>query len=411
MSQAKTQSRESGVGEQQRRPCILFISHESSRTGAPIFLLRFLRWLNEQGDLSFHVLVGSKGSLYPEFAALGPADSFEPEPTFLYRLLRKLGLNRAARKNHQARLRQLLAARQIDLIYSNTIVNGEILEFLSFLDCPVITHVHELENVIRFFGERNTALVKARTDRFIAVSGAVARGLTAAAGIPAEKIETIYGFIPIPVRPANFVQTSRREVREELQVSGATHLVCGCGSIEPRKGINEFLKVAHKVVAQNPAGSVLFLWVGGGAAQIEAALATARSLGVEGHVRFLGVKQDVARYFAASDVFFLSSLEDPFPLVMMEAALQGLPIVCFQEAGGAPEFVADDAGFAIPGFDLDLAAARITELLRSPVLRRDMGAVGAERVLTQHRLELGAAALRKAIYASLEASRRPVVTK
>ena len=31
---------------------LLFLSHDASRTGAPIFLLNFLRWLHARGGLS-----------------------------------------------------------------------------------------------------------------------------------------------------------------------------------------------------------------------------------------------------------------------------------------------------------------------------------------------------------------------
>ena len=38
-------------------------------------------------------------------------------------------------------------------------------------------------------------------------------------------------------------------------------------------------------------------------------------------------------------MFFLSSREDPFPLVMLEAAFQGKPIVGFKGSGGVNDFL------------------------------------------------------------------------
>ena len=90
-------------------------------------------------------------------------------------------------------------------------------------------------------------------------------------------------------------------------------------------------------------------------------------------VHFVGEKPNVTQYFQASDVFVLPSREDPFPLVMMEAGLYRNPVICFDGAGGAPEFVEQDAGFVIPSFDVGKMADKIVELLRSPELRNRMG--------------------------------------
>src|SRR5262245_56080071 len=55
---------------------VLFISHEASRTGAPIVLLHFLRWFKRNTDIPFMVLVresrGAMGELLQEFDSLGP---------------------------------------------------------------------------------------------------------------------------------------------------------------------------------------------------------------------------------------------------------------------------------------------------------------------------------------------------
>jgi glycosyltransferase involved in cell wall biosynthesis len=383
----------------QHRSSILFVTHESSRTGAPIFLLRFLRWFKQHNPAPFRILAASEGALFHEFASLAPTDSFEPAQSFLYRAQRKLGINGMSVRAHQATLRERLAHSDIGLVYSNTIVNGEILDFLSFLQCPVITHVHELERVIRFFGERNESLVKRYTSRFIAVSSAVANNLVKAHGIPPEGVRVVHGFIPVSSQPLVSVPEARASVRSEIGVSPETPLVCGCGSIELRKGIEQFLDVAKIVVGTNPEAH--FFWVGGGPAQIQEVAGKAAARGLENRVHFLGAKPDVATYYAASDVFFLSSLEDPFPLVVMEAALQGVPVVCFRDSGGAPEFVEPDAGLVAPGFDLNAMASHISSLLRSPELSRKLGASGQKKVMDQFGLDAGAAKIDQIIRESL----------
>ncbi len=386
-------------------PSILFVSHESSRTGAPIFLLRFLGWLKQRCETPFRILVGSQGSLFQDFAALAPTDSFEPLLSLSYRTLRKFNLHGSLATAHVAALKEKLLAAKIGLIYSNTFVNGSVLNFLSFLNCPVLCHVHELERAILHFGAENEMLVKKYSSSYIAVSGAVRQNLISNHGIPAEAVNVVHGFIPVVESSEAFAVESRVAVREELRVRPDCKLICGCGSIEPRKGIDEFLFVAQKVLKDSHE-DVHFFWVGGASGKVQNASRQAVAMGIEDRVHFLGSRSDVNKYYAGSDIFFLSSIEDPFPLVMMEAALHALPVACFQGSGGAPEFVADDAGVIAPDFDLDAMAQKIIHLLASPTLRRSLGCAGRQKVLDQFNLDVGSEKILSIIRRSLQATPR-----
>ena len=109
---------------------ILFVSHEATRTGAPVYLLHLLRWLRANTDLRFRVLLGRGGPLESEFHAL--AETFTPE-TF---------------GTDGSRL------ADVDCIYSNTCTNGALIDSLGCGHIPVVTHVHELDYVIDLFGRR-----------------------------------------------------------------------------------------------------------------------------------------------------------------------------------------------------------------------------------------------------------------
>jgi glycosyltransferase involved in cell wall biosynthesis len=55
----------------------------------------------------------------------------------------------------------------------------------------------------------------------------------------------------------------------------------------------------------------------------------------------------------------LTSKEDPYPLVVLEAALQKVPTIAFSQAGGAPEFIGDDGGSVVDYLDTEMAASAI----------------------------------------------------
>jgi glycosyltransferase involved in cell wall biosynthesis len=62
---------------------------------------------------------------------------------------------------------------------------------------------------------------------------------------------------------------------------------------------------------------------------------------------------DIWNYLLISDIFFLSSIEDPFPSVILEAMSIGLPIICFRGAGGSEEIITDKNGFISDSFDIN----------------------------------------------------------
>jgi glycosyltransferase involved in cell wall biosynthesis len=150
---------------------------------------------------------------------------------------------------------------------------------------------------------------------------------------------------------------------------------------------------------------VHFLWVGGSSDSLKATRKEVQELSCEAEVHFVGHRPDVSLYYEASDVFLLTSREDPFPLVMMEAALRGKPIVCFGNSGGAPEFVEEDAGIVVKGFDVEEMAEKLVLLLESDSFRASMGQAGREKVLSRHDINFGAPRIAEAIEAMMQPSR------
>ena len=102
-----------------RPQSILFIGHDASRTGAPIFLLSFLRWFREHREAPFRILIKGQGALVPDFESVGPVDLFEPDPTLAQRVLRKLRIRKTvSNSRHLKLLRRKLLKSNILLLGS-----------------------------------------------------------------------------------------------------------------------------------------------------------------------------------------------------------------------------------------------------------------------------------------------------
>ena len=257
-----------------------------------------LRWLRANTDLSFDVLLRNGGELHDEFAEV--AEVFDASQ-----------LQAAGRD-----LVEILSDRDLGLIYSNTVTNGELLDRLRPLKLPVISHIHELEYWTRW--ETPAPVVDATrrcSDRVIAVSEAVKDDLVQKFGMDADRIEVIYGFIPVKDIQGHDPEEARKALCQRLGLAPTTRLVGGCGTADWRKGPEFLIQVAAAArrKGQDPAH---FVWIGGvsdgpvwGKFMHDAARA-----GVGDRVHFLGVHKEPFQLFSALDVFLLTSPRGSVPL-------------------------------------------------------------------------------------------------
>ncbi|NCC50793.1 MAG: glycosyltransferase [Spartobacteria bacterium] len=330
---------------------ILFISHDAHRNGAPIVFLHFLRWFQEHGGLPFEILLKNGGELEPEFSALAPT---------------------------QVWTRDRPVYDDISLIYSNTVTNGELLEELAYTNASVICHVHELEYWITYkTSARNNACIRQYTTRYVAASRAVQRALQTTLDVPMNLVDVVYECVPVATAPANPAHCA--ELRAHLGIPSDSPIVGGSGTTDWRKGPDIFVQVARALSIYNP--SAHFLWVGGDAkgAQYGALRHDADKAGLGDRVHFTGHTDRPHDYYALFDVFAMTSREDPFPLVNLETAAMGIPIVCFDQSGGSAEFVGDECGYTVPYLDVVGMAERIRDLLDDDELRREKGAAARRR--------------------------------
>jgi glycosyltransferase involved in cell wall biosynthesis len=144
------------------------------------------------------------------------------------------------------------------------------------------------------------------------------------------------------------------------------------GRLISRKGVQHLIRA---VAAMRPVRRPVSLTiVGSGPLQSELE-ALAKSLGVH-RIRFAGfVDQDeLPAYYAAADVFVLPTLEDPFGMVLLEAAASGLALVASEHAGATLDFVKHgESGLTCDPRDEHALSEHIAALADSPSLVRDLG--------------------------------------
>lgn len=339
---------------------ILFLGHDASRTGAPRSLLNIASGLKESLGIRPLFLLQEGGNLVPEYRTLGPVIIWKdnlPNLSLAKRAWRRL-FNPPAHR--QRVILKQVSRQQPALVFSNTVLNGHILERLALPGVPVVSRIPELEYVIRLF-DRDGSATKTfqRSHHLIAVSEAVRENLMRNHHIPESDISVIYG----AVRNTRAVDPGQVErVRQQWSIGKDSVVVGACGTLIWRKGPDLFIRVAQRVKELLPDRDVTFMWVGGNT-QSAAWLEYHRELELLGldNVRITGEVDNTAAYYAAMDIFLMTSREDPFPLVNLEAARQGLPIICFDRSGGSVEFVTDEVGKVVPYGDTETMVGQLVE--------------------------------------------------
>ena len=368
-------------------PGILFISHDSGRTGAPIGLLAFMQWLHANTHYRIGTILRAPGPLEPSFRALGPTltlgSSFLARSRFGRRLRRRLP---RSLQEERGSIRRFFAKGDFQLIYSNTMTNGLVLDALAGTGVPVVTHVHELAYWISRAGPENLRQVIAHSTAYVAAAQAVRNNLRENHQISAEKISVVYEHIrELPSVPS---AADRIRARKLLGIPDGAIVVGGCGAEHWRKGrdLIPLLLVALRRYA--PAKAVHFVWIGRPGNDVdEVALAhDLRTAGVETLFRSSGEVDNPFELFPAVDVFALLSRDDPYPLAALEVAATETPILCFDGAGGMPEFVQGDCGFAAPYLDLDAMASAVVRLTSDSALRAVYGRNARRKVATENLL-------------------------
>ncbi len=348
---------------------VLFIGHDAYRAGAQIALIHILRWLRANCDANLFMLLKLGGELATEYRKIAPT-----------RVLRGRELCKA------------VGQYPVDLVYANTVAALDVLkEVKEIWECPVICHVHELEmSLRRFCGLESFKDAQQYIDAYIAASDAVKTNLVRNHNIDGARVYRVYSSVAAIDSAEAMVQEARVEIRKELGIGAGAFIVGGCGTTDWRKAPDMFVQIAAGVKKAEPARQIHFVWVGGDESEPEwdRLRYDVERLDVGGFVHFVGPRRDPKRWFATFDVFLLTSREDSFPLVCLEAASLGVPIICFQGAGGMPEFVEDDAGFVVPYLSGTDAADRILTLVREENVRIKLGTRAAEKVKANHDIDV-----------------------
>lgn len=351
------------------RPVVVVISHEASRTGAPILSWNVGKALCKKYRVINLLLNG--GALEANFkdisaGIIGPLGRDDWHPAEMRRIAHEL----------VARYRPLY-------VVANSIETHPIVPPLASLGIPTIALVHEFASYTRPVGRMKDIFDWAPhvifPARLVAQSSfdafpqlQVRRGVCVFPQGPS--------IVPQQDPPQSDSDASDGKREEELAslVSAIRPLersrafvVLGMGTIQIRKGIDIFIATAAACRRMRPDINFRFVWIGHGYDPIHD---SAYSVYLAEQIARSGLSEIVIMHdgvdhlepaYAEADAFLLSSRLDPQPNVGIDAMVRGIPVVCFTGASGTAEILSDHPhtrDLVVPYLDAHAAARSLCAL-------------------------------------------------
>lgn len=211
-----------------------------------------------------------------------------------------------------------------------------------------------------------------RPAQFVCASEGVAEEIREYFPTQADRAMTIPNGVDVQAFAPGSHALAAAELRDALNLQGDRHVAIFVGSEWERKGLEPAIR------ALAFAGDWELLVVGNGDRERYTRLA--EQVGVAHAVHWLGVCRDVAPVYQLADAFVFPTSYEAFPLVALEAAASGLPILA-APVNGVRELVRDGSnGFLISRDPRDIAR-RLQQLADDPELRGRLGAAARKSAL------------------------------
>lgn len=305
-------------------------------------------------------------------AALGLDDRLTP---FATRGTGSLAVSMVLLPFRLARYAAHCALGRVSLLHANVSVSGSTyrkmcLVLISRLFAvPVVLHLHGSEYrafFARLTGLRRTAVMRmfGASDRVVVLGTAWRNFVVGELGVPPERTAIIPNAVPAPRR------------RREPSADKPPHLLF-LGRLGDRKRVGDLLEA----LAMPAVRALDWTATVAGDGDVERYRAQARSLGLDGRIRFPGWTgpDETDRLLATADVMVLPSEAENLPMSILEGMANGLAIVA-TPVGAVPEVIQPGVnGCLVPVGDVEALSIALRDLISDCAIRERLGA-GARAV-------------------------------
>jgi glycosyltransferase involved in cell wall biosynthesis len=310
---------------------ILFITPSSSRGGSEKYIWNIHKNIHKTSFTSTLFSI-QKGLLFKDYSDTLKTNFSSHKNDISYKIKRGISKLFRAEDPIEKEILKIHATHKIDIWYLNTITLGRYAEIAAKNNIPYIVHAHELLSVYDTIDQHNFLPMIMKAKGIIACSNANAAPLVKA-GIGNVHLE----FPCVNFEEIKFTNDTS-SIRAKYGVT-APYLWVMSGQRNYRKGIDVFGELAKRLGKDHH-----LIWIGGAENRILSKLAKMQQEEEKIDNLTLIAEKSSHEYYEilnSASGLILTSREDPFPLVMIEAAHLGKPILGYQ-SGGIKEFINDD---------------------------------------------------------------------
>ncbi len=356
---------------------ILLISHDASRSGAPLYIINFAKWLKNTHGTEVLSLIINGGDLEDEFHALGKTwlwDSHYTKSSLGERLLSKMGLMKL-NTTYQKRIIKEISNQKPQIVFSNTIVSNKVASVLRpHLKACFISLVHEMQfSASVFYPEFISNFYLQNFAGIIAINNHIKTYLVNDFGYNNKRISVIPPFIKnVPTRIHNIPEFTKRHTKKDITIGFS-------GYADWQKGFDLFMPLIYILKNRVINKNINAIWLGDiPELTLKKAKYELSKLKMNKFCSFPGRVESTDAFYKKIDIFVSLSKEDSYPISCLEAASFGKPIIAFEGAGGVEDLILSGAGFLAPFLDLNGLAEKICQLIDDDELRQSTGQRAAD---------------------------------
>jgi glycosyltransferase involved in cell wall biosynthesis len=239
---------------------------------------------------------------------------------------------------------------------------------------PAVMHEHAVLKVLPHQYVMDW-LLRNRTSVAVGVSASVKEFLIRGRSVPPHKARVIWNGVNFDSFQS--VDLARIQAfRQQFGIAGEQQVIGTVTRLHEEKGNRYFIEAASLVLREFP--NARFIIVGDGPLRQELE-AAAKNFDLGGKLHFAGFISDVAVAYAAMDIFVMASLTEGFGLALAEAMAAGKPAAA-TKVGGMKEMIEHEQnGLLVPPANSMALAAAMIQLLKSPVLQKQLGNAARRR--------------------------------
>lgn len=149
------------------------------------------------------------------------------------------------------------------------------------------------------------------------------------------------------------------------------HTLLAVGRLEPQKDYPSLIQAFQQIAEACPDWQLVILGEGSQRKALEAQVVAA---GLQGRVSLKGRAGNVGQWYAAADLYVMSSRFEGFPNTLAEAMAHSLPAVSFDCDTGPRDIIRHEVdGLLVPAGDVPALAAALRRLMEDKTLRFQLG--------------------------------------